>query len=126
MAVNGVGGEADQFYSTLGELRFELGESAEFGGAHGGVILRMGEENDPLITDEFMKIDWSIGGVGFEVGSLATKTQTKSSLSMLTFLMVCGEVGGRLVGGKGGFLTARDGPRLKPWHVDILIRWKRL
>lgn len=63
-----------------------------------------------------MKINWSIGGIGFEVGGLAPETKTASGLSMLSSLVIWG----------GGTLTARDGPRLKPWHDDVLTGWKKL
>lgn len=74
MAVDRVGREADQFYSTLGELWFELCKRAEFGGAHGSIIFGMREENNPLITNEIMEINGSVGGIGFKVRGLATET----------------------------------------------------
>ena len=61
-----------------------------------------------------MEVNWPIGGIGFEVGSLAPKTETASCLSMLSCLVVWNT------------LTALGDPRLTPWHYDVLNRWKRL
>lgn len=37
-----------------------------------------------------MEINWSVSGIGFEVGSLAAETKTASSLSMLSFFFLFG------------------------------------
>ena len=68
MGVDGVGGQADQLDAAFGELRLEFGEGAELGGADGGVVLRVGEEDDPGGVDELVEVDGAGGGVGLEVG----------------------------------------------------------
>lgn len=66
--LDGVGGQADELGSALGELGLELGEGAELGGAHWGVVLGVGEEDHPLVADELMEVDVAGGGLGLEVG----------------------------------------------------------
>ena len=68
MATQGVGRQADQLGTALGELGLELGKGAEFGGADRGVILGVGEEDDPFVTDKVVEVDGAIGGLGLEVG----------------------------------------------------------
>ena len=55
-----VGTQTDELDTTLGELRLELGESAELGGANGGKVIRVGEENGPLVTQEGVEVDGTI------------------------------------------------------------------
>lgn len=68
MRVDGVGAEADELDVALGEFGLELGEGAELGGAHGGVVFGVGEEDDPGGADEGVEVDGAGGGVGLEVG----------------------------------------------------------
>lgn len=68
MAVDGVGGEANQLDAALGELWLELGKGAQLGGADWGVVLWVGEEHNPLVTDELVEVDWAVGSLGLEVG----------------------------------------------------------
>ena len=68
MRFDGVGGETDQLDATLGELRLELCERTELGSANGSVIFWVREENNPVVADELMEVDWASGGFGLEVG----------------------------------------------------------
>ena len=68
VGLDGVGGEADELSAALGELGLELGEGAELGGAHGGVVLWVREEDHPLVADELVEVDVAAGGLGLEVG----------------------------------------------------------
>lgn len=79
VGLNGVGRETDQLDTALGELRLELGESTELSGADGGVILRVREEDDPVVADELVEVNVSLGGLGLEVGG--GRAQTKRSRS---------------------------------------------
>ena len=72
-----VGRETDQLDSTLGELRLKLGESTELGGADWGVIFWVREENNPLVTDELVEVDWAISGLGLEVGCDGTQAEAR-------------------------------------------------
>ena len=66
--VDGVGAQADQLDVALCEFGLEFCEGAQLGGADGGVIFRVREENGPGIADEFVEVNGAIGGVGLEVG----------------------------------------------------------
>lgn len=68
MRLDGVGRQADQLDTALGKLGLELGEGAQLGGADRGVILRVGEEDDPPVADELMEVNGALGGIGLEVG----------------------------------------------------------
>jgi len=57
VAVNGVGGETDELDTTLGEFGLELGEGAELSGADGSVVLRVREQNHPLVSNELVEVD---------------------------------------------------------------------
>ncbi len=54
--------------STVFELWLKLCESAELGGADGGIIFWVREQDNPLVTDELVEVDWALGGLGLEVG----------------------------------------------------------
>ena len=84
MASQGVGRKANQLGTTLGELGLKLGEGAELGGADRGVVLGVGEEDDPVVTDELMEVDRAVGGVGLEVGGNSAQTETRC-LSVMAF-----------------------------------------
>lgn len=47
----------------------KLGESSELGGADWSVVLWVGEENNPLVTNELVEIDWAGSGLGLEIWS---------------------------------------------------------
>jgi len=78
--LDGVGRKTDQLDPTLGELRLELCERPELGGADGCVILWVGEENNPLVADEVVEIDRTLGGLCLEVGSNGTQAERSGSL----------------------------------------------
>ena len=78
MAVDGVGRETNELCAALGELRLELGECTELGGADGGVVLGVGEENDPVVADELVEVDGALGGLGLEVRGSAAQTESLS------------------------------------------------
>ena len=60
---------------ALGELGLDLGHVAELGRADGREVLRMGEEDRPLVADPLVKLDLSLGRLGGEVGSDVVDTQ---------------------------------------------------
>ena len=78
--LNGVGRETDQLDATLGELRLELCESTQLSCADGSIILGVREQDNPLIANEFMEVDGTVGGLRLEVwcnGSQAEATNGK-------------------------------------------------
>lgn len=72
MMLDIIGRQSDQFDATFAELRLKFGESAQLGGADRSEVLRMREEDDPAIADEFVEVDGSIGCVCVEVGGNRT------------------------------------------------------
>lgn len=80
VALNGVGREANQLDATLGELGLELGESTELGGADGSVVLGVGEQNDPLVTNELVEVNGTLGGLSLEVGGNAAQAKRLGTL----------------------------------------------
>jgi hypothetical protein len=81
MRLNGVGRETDQLDSTLGELGLELSKGPELSGADGSVIFWVGEENNPLVTDELVEVDRALSGLGLEVGGNGTQTEAVARFS---------------------------------------------
>lgn len=79
MAVDGVGAQAQELYAAFGELGFKAGHFTQFSGADGGIILRVGEENDPVVTNVLMQVDGTLCGVGLEVGGNSAQAKTKKS-----------------------------------------------
>jgi len=76
MAAEGVGGETNQLNTALGELGLQTSELAELGGADGSVVLGVGEEDDPVVTNELMEVNGAGSGVGLEVGGNRAQTET--------------------------------------------------
>ncbi len=76
VGLDGVGGETDQLDATLGELGLELCEGTKLGGADGSVVLGVGEENNPLVANELVKVDRALGGLGLEVGGNGAQAET--------------------------------------------------
>lgn len=60
--------QANHFDVSRRELVLQLCESAKLGCTHGREVCGMGEEDSPARPEIFMKVDVSIGGLGFEVG----------------------------------------------------------
>lgn len=79
VAVDGVCGESDELCAALGELGLELRECAQLGGADGCVVLRMREEDHPLVADELVEVDGALGGLGLEVRGGAAQTERLSA-----------------------------------------------
>jgi hypothetical protein len=67
--LNCVRRETDQLDTTLGELGLELCEGAQLGCADRSVIIRVREQNSPLVADEVVEINGATGSFGLEVGS---------------------------------------------------------
>lgn len=82
VAFNGVGRQANKLDASSGELRLELRESTELGGADGCVIFRVGEQDDPAVANELVEVNRTVGGFGLEVGGDAAETETVNRVSM--------------------------------------------
>lgn len=75
MAADGVGAQAQQLDAALGELGLEAGHLAQLGGADGGEVLGVREEDHPVIADVLVKVDGALGGLGLEVGGDGAQTE---------------------------------------------------
>jgi hypothetical protein len=75
VALNSVCAQADELDVPLGELGLELGEGTELGGADGGVVLGVREEDDPVVTNELVEVDGTTSGLSLEVGGGAAKAE---------------------------------------------------
>ena len=75
MRLDGVGGETDELDAALLELGGELSEGTELSGADGGVVLGVGEEDDPVVANEVVEVDLALGGLGLEVGGNGAETK---------------------------------------------------
>lgn len=80
VALDRVCRKTDQFDPPLCELGLELCESAQFSRADWGIILRVREEDDPIVADELMEVNRPAGGLSLEVGSSAAKAERLRSL----------------------------------------------
>lgn len=67
--MEGATNQADHLDAPLIELILKLGKSAEFGGADGGEVGRVREENGPAVANEFVEIDLAVGGGCLEIRS---------------------------------------------------------
>src|SRR5262249_45205324 len=67
--VDGIDGNADDFYVAPIELGFDLGHVAELGGAHGREVLGMREQHRPGIPNPVVELDAAGGCIRFEVRS---------------------------------------------------------
>lgn len=71
-----VGAQTDELDTTSSELGLELGEGTELGGADGGEVIGVGEEDGPLVTDEVVEVDGTVGGLSIEVRGSGAQTET--------------------------------------------------
>jgi len=76
VAADGVGREAEELDAALVELGLETGHLAELGSAHGGVVLGVGEEDDPVVADVLVQVNGAGGGIGLEVGGDGAQAKT--------------------------------------------------
>jgi hypothetical protein len=99
MALDCVRAQSDKLDVSLCEFGLELSKGAEFGGAnlhhpgqsevrtrmhlgcaHWCIILRMAEENDPRITNEFVKVDGTVRSLCIEVWGSVAQPKWSSTL----------------------------------------------
>lgn len=82
MRGDGVGGQPDQLYATLCEFGLEFCEGAQLGGADGGVVFGVGEEDDPVVADEVVEVDGAVGSFSLEVRGYGAEAEAARSVSM--------------------------------------------
>ena len=82
VAAQRVGRQANQLDAALVELGLEACHLAELGGAHGRVVLGVGEQDDPVVADELVEVDGALGGLGLEVGGNRAQTEAAKRMSV--------------------------------------------
>jgi hypothetical protein len=70
-----VDAQRDDFGVTLLEVGLQARHVAELGRADGREVLRMREENGPVIADPIVEVDFAFRGVGAEVWGLGVDPQ---------------------------------------------------
>ena len=93
VALNSVCAQTDELDAPLGELRLELSESTELGGADGGVVLGVGEEDDPAVANELVEVNGTTGGLSLEVGRNAAEAEGLRTVSHFGGFVCCREGG---------------------------------
>lgn len=69
MFLESVGGDTDDFYVAVSEIGPTSGDFSKFGGANGGEITRMGEEDSPGVTNPFVEFNGPSRCNGFKIWS---------------------------------------------------------
>ena len=80
MALDCVRRQSNELHAALGEFWLEFREGAQLGRANGCVVLWVREQHHPVIANELMEVDGSVGGLGIEVGSNASKAERFDAL----------------------------------------------
>jgi hypothetical protein len=78
VALNRICRETNQLDTTFGKLGLQLRKGAELGGADGSVVLRVGEEHNPTVADELVKVNGAIGGFGLKVWCLKRRVSLQT------------------------------------------------
>ena len=69
MRIHSVSRKADKLDATLGEFRLKLCKSTKLSRADWSVVLRMREEDYPVVAYEFVEIYGAGSGISLEIGS---------------------------------------------------------
>ncbi|MCY1350079.1 hypothetical protein D9M69_363020 [compost metagenome] len=67
-----VDGKAHHLGVALVELGLEPGHVAQLGGADRGEVLRVGEQDGPLVADPLVEVEGAFGGFCGEIGGFVT------------------------------------------------------
>ena len=68
--------DGDGLDAPLGEFGLERSSTAQFGGADGGEIRRMGKQHDPAVASPGMELNVALTRSLFEIGSLVAQTKS--------------------------------------------------
>ena len=80
VALDAVCGETDKLDTALCKLGLELSKGTKLGGADGGEVIGMREEDDPVVTNELVEVDATSSGLGIKVGGLAAEAERLRTL----------------------------------------------
>jgi len=89
VALDGVGGKANELNTTLGELGLEFCKGTKLGGADRGVVLWVRKEDDPVVANKLVKVDGASGGFGVEVGGDGAQTERLRTLFVGHVVLRC-------------------------------------
>ena len=78
VALHRIDRQADDLDAAPVELRLDLGEVAELGGADRREVLGMREQDRPFVADPLVEPDAALGGFGLEVGGQAANAEQGS------------------------------------------------
>ena len=107
MRLDGIGREPDQFHSTLGKFWLVSCQRREFGGAHWSIVLRMREENGPLVANPFMEVDDARRCLGLEIRGDRPEPESNTMAGISQSCVLAGFVRHREIT-YGGALGASD------------------
>lgn len=71
--------QTNELDTALGELGLQLGKGTELGGADGGEVIGVREEDGPLVADELVEADGTIGGLGIKVRGNRAQTEAAAA-----------------------------------------------
>jgi hypothetical protein len=124
VAAQGVGREPNKLDTPLGKFGLETSHLTELGGADRGVVLGVGEQDDPVVADELMEVDVTLGCVGLEVRgngaqAEAAKAQVSNAQSLACLQPLAGGHirGGTLRSHRGGWCLVIIG-----YHGEMMCR----
>src|SRR5215831_8677752 len=72
MVGDGIHAQSDDLGVALVELWLQTGHVSKLGGADGSEILRMREQDNPLVSDPLVESDLALGGFGSEIRCFVT------------------------------------------------------
>lgn len=76
MGLSSVGTQTNELDTTSSKLGLELGEGTELGGTDGSEVIGVGEKDGPLVIEELVEADGTVGGVGIKVGGNRAQAKT--------------------------------------------------
>ena len=82
MALERVGGQAENLDAPLGEFGLKIGNGAELRRAHRSVVFGMREEDGPAVAYILVEVNWASRRVGLEVGGDAAQAKTAALLAL--------------------------------------------
>lgn len=84
-----IGRQANELGVSLLKLRLQLGESTQLGGADGGEVVGVREQDGPLVANEVVERDRTVGGLGLEVrgGGAQSQGTLRSSVSHCEYFL---------------------------------------
>lgn len=86
VAATSIGGQTDQLDASLGELGLELGKGAKLGGADGGEVFRVREENNPTVATNSWKSMGPLVVSAWKLGAIEPRRRLHQRVSRMDSL----------------------------------------